>query len=180
MNWVNVDTNRIESAKLETFSGQCLYKLRPLILVLLVALWAPGCGEDPRTMEQADAGADAGTIAPVLLQLQVPHSVAAGTEHSCVIAGDGLVSCWGPNSVGQLGDGTNHPRSLPTPVRGIGKAVAIAAGGHHTCALIEDGTVACWGEGTDGQLGDGAGQNSYDPVTVSGISNAVGISLGSS
>ncbi len=42
--------------------------------------------------------------------------VAAGGNHTCVVAGAGDVYCWGRNDEGQLGDGTFDGRSTPEPV----------------------------------------------------------------
>jgi len=90
--------------------------------------------------------------------------------HTCALA-DGNVYCWGDNSRGQLGDGTNTNRTAPVQVGGLlsGKDVtAIAAGAGHTCA-VAGGAAYCWGSDVSGQLGDnrlGAANNSSQPVAV--------------
>ena len=82
--------------------------------------------------------------------------VAAGAAHTCARLSDGGAVCWGSNESGQLGDGTQAPRLLPTPVSGLGDGLAeISAGYAHTCALTTTDGVRCWGENTYGQLGDG-------------------------
>ncbi len=92
-----------------------------------------------------------------------------GFKHTCGILDDGLVYCWGNNTNGQLGDGTNdhsiYPRvaSLP-PGR---TAISIDAGSHHTCAILDDSSAYCWGRNDYGQLGDGTTTNSSTPVSVS-------------
>jgi alpha-tubulin suppressor-like RCC1 family protein len=43
--------------------------------------------------------------------------LSVGTSHACVVRAGGQVLCWGANSGGQLGDGTTHYRTTPTPVR---------------------------------------------------------------
>jgi hypothetical protein len=55
------------------------------------------------------------------------------------------VKCWGRNTTGQLGDGTNADSNLPVPVSGISAAIAVSAGDSHTCAVVSGGTVECWG-----------------------------------
>ncbi len=87
--------------------------------------------------------------------------VAAGEEHTCVLAEDGAVRCWGKGGYGQLGQnntrafGDDEPASDAEDVDVGGPVVSLAAGGHHTCALMESGAVRCWGYGAYGQLGYG-------------------------
>ncbi|MCO4743747.1 MAG: hypothetical protein KC912_03090 [Proteobacteria bacterium] len=82
-------------------------------------------------------------------------ALVSGTHHVCALLDDATVSCWGDNSMGQLGRGTvNDPTFATTPaaVPGLTAVQSIAAGDGFTCAALEDGEVKCWGEGTDGQL----------------------------
>lgn len=47
-------------------------------------------------------------------------AIAAGGDHTCVLSADGTVKCWGDNSDGQVGDGTNvSPVAAPTAVTGL-------------------------------------------------------------
>jgi alpha-tubulin suppressor-like RCC1 family protein len=64
-----------------------------------------------------------------------------------VLAGRGLIDCWGSNSAGQLGDGSKADRTLAVAVGGLSGASAVAAGGSFTCALTSAGEVECWGDG---------------------------------
>ena len=97
--------------------------------------------------------------------------VAAGDAHTCAIADDGDVWCWGDNSFGQLGNSAFPSGDSPVPARtsgfGAGRsATQIAAGANHTCVRANDGTVWCWGSGGFNQLSNGGTSNS-DPVQVS-------------
>lgn len=85
------------------------------------------------------------------------HNLSGGWAHTCAIQDpNGQVVCWGANEEGQLGDGSNEDRSVPTLVNGVASVTTIAAGGAHTCALA--GTdVKCWGLNDRGQIGNGGG-----------------------
>lgn len=94
---------------------------------------------------------------------------AVGHRHSCALADDGTVSCWGLHEGGQLGIGATTeecpigPAGEPRPCAAQPTAVAsgpymdLVSGLYHTCALEADGTAACWGDDQSGQLGLAAG-----------------------
>ncbi len=105
-------------------------------------------------------------------------SITAGFGHTCALRAGGTVSCWGVNSRGELGDGTTTDRVTPTPVPGIGGAVALSSRSRSSCVLLVGGTVRCWGENLVGQLGNGTTSLASPPVTVSGLSGATSISVG--
>jgi len=84
-------------------------------------------------------------------------AISAAQHHSCAILDEGGLRCWGANSYGQLGDGSNTSSNTPVRARGMQSGtVAAALGASHSCALQESGLVRCWGDGTVGQLGKGA------------------------
>ena len=95
-----------------------------------------------------------------------------GYDHTCAILDNGSTSCWGLGTSGQLGDGSNSNKNIPTLTSSLGvgrTAVAIASGGTHTCALLDNGLVSCWGKGTDGNLGDGGNSNQNTPTLTSSL-----------
>jgi len=105
-----------------------------------------------------------------------PAALAPGAEHSCVLLQDGRVECWGDNSFGQLGNGSERGIFNPptAPVTGITTATAATSGAEHTCALLRGGRIQCWGRGFFGRLGDGLDRNrpdgdAFTPVTVVGL-----------
>jgi len=109
-----------------------------------------------------------------------PARFSAGQGHACQVRDDATVRCWGQNTVGQLGDGTQTTQPTPVQVSGLTGALAVSAGGSHTCALLFDGSVRCWGFNQFGQLGDATTTQRITPVAVSGLTNAVSIAAANS
>ena len=100
--------------------------------------------------------------------------VSANETHTCAVTTAGAVLCWGSNDYGQLGDGTQQRRILPTQVTGLESGVvAVAAGNFHTCAVTAGGAVLCWGRNRFGQLGDGTTIDRMLPTPVSSLGSGV-------
>jgi alpha-tubulin suppressor-like RCC1 family protein len=81
-----------------------------------------------------------------------------GGAHSCGVASDRRLYCWGWNYNGQIGDGTSgteNSKARPVPVGGPLRFRQVSAGDSHTCAVTTDDVVYCWGWNHFGQLGDG-------------------------
>ena len=71
-------------------------------------------------------------------------AISAGSANCALVAG-GKVRCWGPNYVGQLGDGTTVDSPVPVEVSGIEGATVLVGGPGTTCAVVAGGVVRCWG-----------------------------------
>jgi alpha-tubulin suppressor-like RCC1 family protein len=105
-------------------------------------------------------------------------AVAAGGDHTCALHPAGVVSCWGLDAAGQLGDGpATHTTCSATgasldcspdavAVVGVNDAVEIATGAGHACVRRASGGLACWGDNTYGQLGNETTLRSTAPVPV--------------
>jgi len=118
--------------------------------------------------------------APVLVAglTGVLRSVAAGSYFSLAVRSDGTVVAWGLNAQGQLGDGTQTNRSVPTTVPGLSGIVAVSAGDQHGVALTSDHQVWTWGLNSQGQLGDGTTTRRLSPILVPGLTDIVAIAAG--
>ncbi len=99
-------------------------------------------------------------------------AISAGSYHTCAVLVAGQVDCWGENSSGQLGIGSDTGpetcdggicSTAPVAVRELTNAVAVSAGGGHTCAVLSTSEAECWGSGP---LGDGTVGESTIPVVV--------------
>lgn len=107
-------------------------------------------------------------------------AIATGKYHTCAILETGGLRCWGYNKYGQLGNGPDEDKWVPTKVAGLNDDVAaVALGENHSCALLVLDQIMCWGLNDQGQLGLGDIETRYIPVFVPGMgSNARGIVTG--
>ena len=111
-------------------------------------------------------------IMPAGVTLQ--QLAAGGTDFNdftCGLSSSGSAYCWGSNSRGQLGRGTQDfvPHVSPAPVSGNRTFASIALGlGDHACGLTATGSAFCWGGNSAGALGDGSEIESFQPLAVSG------------
>ncbi len=101
----------------------------------------------------------------------------------CAVSQKGEVWCWGPDHLGQLGNGPTltADQSTPTKVKNISNIIQVDTGGHSVCALEQNGTVWCWGDNANGRLGAGPSvtTNQDTPVEVVTYKDFVKISTGS-
>ena len=111
--------------------------------------------------------------APAALAAGNSPVVSTGPNHTCAIAAEGTLWCWGfsgPNySSGYLGDGTELGSELPVQVGSDTDWSTVSVGWTTTCAVKTDHSLYCWGWNGQGQLGVGAdavGVSSLSPVRV--------------
>ncbi|KAH9261217.1 hypothetical protein BASA81_000921 [Batrachochytrium salamandrivorans] len=106
--------------------------------------------------------------------------MAMGEFHTCVLTGQGKLLCFGGNGSGQLGDGTNVGKLIPTQVSSPAVFSAVGCGYYHTCAVVSStGAVVCFGYNNGGQLGDGTLVDSNLPKQVFGLNSGAKSVLGS-
>ena len=97
------------------------------------------------------------------------REVGVGDTHTCHILSNGTTMCWGSNSDGQLGEGSNTDSSVPVYVSSAQSIyfTQIDLGKAHSCATNYSGEIYCWGRNSFGQIGDGTIQNRLIPTMVS-------------
>lgn len=84
-------------------------------------------------------------IEPERVALDVPvRAIGPGRHFTCALDEDDTAWCWGINDVGQLGDGTRAPRTVPSRVGRFPGVVGIVAGHDHACVWTSH-EVWCWG-----------------------------------
>ena len=111
------------------------------------------------------------------------RAIAQAASHALALKANGTVWAWGANGSGQLGDGTQTPRTTPVQVVGLTGATAIAAGYNHSVALSSsggaNGRVWGWGSNSAFQLGDSTTTgNRLTPLLVPGLIGIRALSTG--
>lgn len=121
-------------------------------------------------------------IAPIAVVTTSPSSLGGksvsdiniGSGHTCAIATDITMHCWGANAIGQLGIGTTadsyYAALVDTSTSSAlnGKTItSIAIGSmiNSTCA-VASGVVACWGSNALGSLGIGSADSNPHPYPL--------------
>ena len=81
-------------------------------------------------------------------------NISAGGNSTCAILSNSQLSCWGANSLGQLGLGDIVQRMSPTLVDlGPSLATQVAISETHTCIVDHKGDLKCFGNNQYNQLG---------------------------
>jgi alpha-tubulin suppressor-like RCC1 family protein len=163
--------------------------VRPASPQLLASKWYHTCAEREGGRlfcfgrnthgELGDGTNDDRAVPTLVAGTLVDHveQVATGLEHTCILQKAGVVRCWGSNRSGQLGDGSNTPRSAIGPAV-IGTFSRISTGMYHTCALTPDAAVRCWGDNYFGSLGDGTRNDNPYAQVVLGVGDVVSLATG--
>jgi len=121
-----------------------------------------------------------------------PIAVHCGGFYSCAVSTGGSTKCWGQNTFGQLGVGSNSNLgdggnemgdNLPAIEWGSDfELESMCTGSHHSCALSTNAVLKCVGYNNKGQLGIGTTINQNSPpdagVDLGGNFEAVQLECG--
>lgn len=98
--------------------------------------------------------------------------VTVGGLHVCVKRlDDATWVCYGRNTRGQLGNGSNTNSDVPVAPAGNLKFTQMSAGTEHTCGVTDTGAAYCWGSNYWGQLGNRTRADSNVPQRVVMVKN---------
>ncbi len=140
------------------------------------ALWCWGRDSDGELGLPADASEE--LRSPALVDGTDGWSaVATGQNHTCALT-RGALYCFGANFAGQLGQGDQQNRSVPTRVGTDADWVSIDVDTFHSCGIRAPGTLWCWGRNVEGQLGTGDTSDRPSPVQVGHDADWVQVSTG--
>ena len=99
-------------------------------------------------------------------------AISAGDQTTCGLDALGHAYCWGDNSDGQLGNGTDgtYDDSVPTAVlpgaNTLGTWSMVSVAEYHACGIAPDGRGYCWGSGSSGTLGTGSYASDSEPAAI--------------
>ncbi|MCF7924822.1 MAG: hypothetical protein K9L64_06955, partial [Candidatus Izimaplasma sp.] len=107
-----------------------------------------------------------------LAQGEIFTYVSLGDYISSAITSEGKLFAWGQNGSGQLGDGTESSKSVPTDITSQfnlnteEKIIKSSYGYRHSFAITSEGRFFAWGENSYGQLGDGTTTSKSTPTEI--------------
>jgi alpha-tubulin suppressor-like RCC1 family protein len=130
-------------------------------------LFCWGNNEEGQLGQDDEYPGSGSTDADALTPIRVPgpdfQSVDTGQGHTCAIALDGALYCWGRNSFSELGAGASAIQiRTPTRVGSDSDWLEVVAGQGHTCARKRDLSIWCWGMNT------GASDDGGYPLGIEG------------
>jgi alpha-tubulin suppressor-like RCC1 family protein len=104
-----------------------------------------------------------------------------GHAHICILEeGSDRVKCKGPNSFGQLGNGSTQASTSFVETAGpITSFKQLATRTNTVCATSTDGRVACWGDGAKKANGSAQQANLLVPTALAGVEHVSEVLAGS-
>lgn len=143
---------------------------RPHRAVLLVAVVLAACNN----------GIDRVTLpfvpTPVAVAGGHTFTVVSVQSSACALTTTAAAYCWGPNTAGEVGDGTTDTTPAPVAVAGGLRFATVSVGWSFTCGITTGGLAYCWGAIPSGDFT--VRRVSPTPVPVPGGLNFTAISAG--
>ena len=107
------------------------------------------------------------TKAVVAVGLQNVTAVASRNNHTCALAKDGQVRCWGDNFRGEIGNGSNTDDVFaPTLALALNGVVSVATGSEFSLAIRDDKSLWGWGHAGYYKLLDPTLSNANKPKQI--------------
>lgn len=103
-------------------------------------------------------------------------SLRSGGKHNCLIE-DSQAKCWGDNSFGQIGNGTNVSSGLLVPAVIPGGVRSLYSGSEYSCAINNSFEIYCWGRNQSGQLGSSIMGDKNTPTLFDTFGRHISLSL---
>jgi alpha-tubulin suppressor-like RCC1 family protein len=100
-----------------------------------------------------------------LSDLSNVSTISIGQASGCATSSDGSLYCWGSNSQGLIGDGSNQDSASPVQILPNVRAYVVSVGEAHACVALA-ASIRCWGNNTYGQLGNGTTTRKDQPEVV--------------
>ena len=111
------------------------------------------------------------TIAGITTAVKIAIGGSQGTY--CVITTTGALRCWGDNTFGNIGDGSNGSRVSIAAFTVFASGVTdVAMGEISTCAVVNGG-AQCWGANASGEIGSGSATGTKSPTAVLNMTSGV-------
>jgi alpha-tubulin suppressor-like RCC1 family protein len=104
--------------------------------------------------DQNPSGAD--SLVPLEVVGEGWSAVDTGQGHTCAVAADSGLWCWGRNTESELGAGEAIQVREPQRVDAALDWAQVSAGQASTCAIKRDGSLWCWGENVGFLIAEGA------------------------
>ncbi|MEX1253234.1 MAG: flexitail domain-containing putative surface protein [Dehalococcoidia bacterium] len=109
--------------------------------------------------------------------------VSAASRSTCALNTGADIKCWGNNSLGQVGNGTNDTATTPVDICRVVLAIpdpaciasllpafaSVSGGGDSACAMTTGALLECWGWNEFGQLGNATMTDRNAPGAVFGL-----------
>ena len=140
-------TSGIEAISLSEYSTCALFVSGDLRCWGANSNGQTGDGYQVRTISPVAVHSGVGNATP----LTGVQSVGSSRWSNCAITTSGGLKCWGNNSSGELGDGSNIGSPEPVDHATLTSGVQSVEGrGTANCALMTSGQVRCWGQNGSG------------------------------